>query len=106
LEDAHGIVGAEDRDRRTEVDALRAARDRREHGLGGGDREVGAVVLTETDHVDPHVLGQHGLLDHVADDVGLVPQATVGAGGDVTEGVEAEFEGGVHGSLRSSLRRS
>ena len=44
----------------------------------------------------PTCVGQHPLLDHVADDLALAEGAPVGAQGHVTERVDTEFEPMVH----------
>ena len=38
-----------------------------QHHLGRGDREVGAVVLADAEEVDADLVGQHGLVDDVAE---------------------------------------
>jgi hypothetical protein len=93
LVDAHRVVGAEHRDRGAEADAAGARGDRGEHHLGGGHGEVVAVVLAHADEVEPHLVGEHGLVDEVAEDLRVRQQAAVGAGRDVAEGVEAELDG-------------
>jgi hypothetical protein len=66
LEDAHGVVRAQDADRAGEPDAPRAGRRRGEHHGGGRHREVGAVVLADAEDVEPHLVGERDLLDEVA----------------------------------------
>ena len=63
-----------------------------EHDLGGADGEVGAVVLADADEVDAELVGELGLGDDVAEDLGVRQRAAVGVEGDVAEGVEAEFD--------------
>ena len=99
LEDAHRVVGAEHRDGGAEADAAGAPGDGREHDLGRGDGEVGAVVLADAEEVDAQLVGQHGLVDDVADDLRLRQRAPVGVAGDVAERIEAEFERLCHGVL-------
>ena len=94
LEHADRIVGAEDRHRRAEVDALRAARNRGEHDLRRRDREVGAVMLADPDEVDPQLVGEYRLLDDVPDHLRVGS-----AWGDVAERVEAKFD--LHGASLS-----
>ena len=95
LEDAHRVVGAQHGDGGAEADALGAARDGGEHHLGGRDREVGAVVLADAEEVDPDPVGEHGLVDHVADHLGVRDVSPAAIDLDVTEGVEASSTGGV-----------
>ena len=92
LVDADGIVGAQHRDRGAEPDALGAAGDRREHDFRRADGEVGAVVLADAEEVHADAVGQLGLGDDVAEDLGVGYQAAVGVGGDVAEGVEAQLD--------------
>ena len=46
--------------------ARRALGGRREHDGRRGDREVGAVVLADAEHVEPDLVGELDLLDQVA----------------------------------------
>ena len=71
LEHAHGVVGAQDRDRGAEPDATRATGNGGENDFGRRDGEVGAVVLADADEVDAQLVGEDGLVDDVADDLGL-----------------------------------
>ena len=45
------------------------AGDRGEHDLGRRDREVVAVVLADAEEVEAELVGEHGLVDDVADDL-------------------------------------
>ena len=65
--------------------------DRREHHLGRRDRELVAVVLADAEEVEPEPVGEHGLLDHVAQHLRVRQRRAVGADGHVAEGVESEF---------------
>ena len=94
LEHADRVVGAEHRDRGPEADPLGASGDGGQHHLGRGDREVVAVVFADAEEVEAEVVGQHRLVDHVADHLCLAQAVAVGVDGDVTEGVEAEFDRG------------
>ncbi len=60
--------------------------------LGRRHREVGPVVLAHAEKVDAQPVGQHRLLDDVADDLGVRQQAAVGPAGHVAEGVQAKFQ--------------
>jgi hypothetical protein len=84
------VVGAEDRDAGAEPDPLGASGDRGQHDVGGGDREVGPVVLAEADVVHADPVGQHGLLDHLAEHLGRVDGGSAVLERDVAEGVETE----------------
>jgi hypothetical protein len=50
------------------------------------------VVLADADEGDAEPVGQLGLGDDVAEDLGLVQRAAGTVDGDVAEGVEAEFD--------------
>ena len=63
-------------------------------------------MLTKADGVDADLVGQDTFLDHVADDFGMRFQAAIGVGSDVAEGVEAEFDLLVMGSLLHVLKVS
>ncbi len=89
LVDADGVVSAEHRDGGAEVDSPGAAGDRAEDNLGRADGEVRAVVLTDAEGVYAHSVGQLGLGDNVAEDLGVGFRAAVRVHGDVAEGVEA-----------------
>ena len=49
-------------------------------------------MLADAKDVEADLVGQHGLLDDVAEDLGLRVKGTVGRARDVAEGVDAEFE--------------
>ena len=53
LEDAHGVVGAEDAHRAGQPDVLRARCGGAEDDGRRGDGEVGAVVLADAEDVEP-----------------------------------------------------
>ncbi|HRE03296.1 MAG TPA: hypothetical protein PLV68_18505 [Ilumatobacteraceae bacterium] len=50
------------------------------------------MVFAHTDEVDTDAVSQHGLLDHLADHVWVGDGTATGIDGDVTEGVEAQFD--------------
>jgi hypothetical protein len=85
------VVGGEHRDRRAEADALRPRGDRCEQDLGRRDGEIGAVMLAKADDIDAELVRKHRFLDDVADDLRMGQQTAVGAGGDVAERVEPQF---------------
>lgn len=49
-------------------------------------------MLPEADEIDAEAIGQHSLLDHVTDDMGLRRGLVVARLGHVAEGVEPEFD--------------
>ena len=99
LEDAHGIVGTEHRDGRAEADAPGARGHRRQHHLGRGHREIGAVVFAHADEVQADLVGEHGLFDQVADDLRVRQRRARRVVGHVAEGIQSEFKNGSsHGS--------
>jgi hypothetical protein len=49
------------------------------------------VVLPDADEVDAQPVGEHRLLDHVADDIGLVQAPTIRVDRAVAERVEPEL---------------
>ena len=68
------------------------AGDRRQHDFGRGYGEVRPVMLAKPDEVDADLVGEHRLLDHVADDLGVRQRLAVGSRRDVAESIESEFE--------------
>ena len=82
---------------------LRPAGNRREHDLGRRDREVGPMVLADAERVEAELVGEHRLLDDVAEHAGLRLERAVRRERDVAEGIEAEFESFCHSP--SSLSR-
>ena len=55
---------------------------------GRGDREVGAVMLADREHVESELIGQLGLLEQIAH-----PLLRADARAEVREGGESEFHG-------------
>ena len=53
------------RDRAAEADPLGLRGDRGERDRRRRDREVGAVVLADAEHVEPELVGQLGFLEQV-----------------------------------------
>src|ERR1700722_5801204 len=49
------------------------------------------MVLADAEGIDAEPVGQHRLLDHLADDLGVAVEAAIGAGGDIAECIEPEF---------------
>ena len=60
--------------------------------LGRRDSEIGAVMLADADEIYPQPVGQHGFFDDVAHHLSVRKQFAVGAGRDVAESVQTEFE--------------
>ena len=68
--------------------------------------EIGAVVLADAEEVDAELVGEHRLVDDIADDLGVRQQAPVRRVGDVAESVQPEFKLLCHAvSVRCGLRR-
>ena len=67
-------------------------------------REVGTVVLADAEKVDADPIGQLGLGDDVTEDLGLRLGPAVLVRGDVTEGVDTQFNGwhGWHGGITAT----
>jgi hypothetical protein len=72
------------------VDPGRAGRDRGEHHVRGGHREVLGVVLADAEEVDAGLLGEDAFLRHVADCLGVRQRLPVGVAVPVAEGVKPE----------------
>lgn len=49
-------------------------------------------MLPDAEEVDPQIVGEDGLVDHVANDLGLRQQLAVRVPCDIAEGVQTEFE--------------
>ena len=49
-------------------------------------------MLTEAEGIDTDVIGEDRFLDHIADDARMGKRLAIGAGGDVAERVQSEFE--------------
>ena len=92
LEDADGVVRAEHRHGARQPDATRARRDGREGDRGCRDGEVGPVMLADPEDVEPDLVGERGLLDQIPEPLlGRDRPARAWVGGELREGVEAEF---------------
>ena len=50
------------------------------------------MVLADPEGIDAELVGQHALVDHVADDLGVRARLAIRADGDVAKGVQSEFE--------------
>ncbi len=97
LVDAHGVVAREHGHRGAEMDVLRPGSCGGEDDFGARDREVLAVVLPHSEERQADLVGEHRLIDDVADGLRIGQQRAVGGARDVSEGVESELEGtGVH----------
>jgi hypothetical protein len=93
LEHPDRIVRAQYRDSRTDADPGRTGGDGAEHHVGGRQREVISVVLTDPEEVHPHLVGEHTLFDEVPDRLGMREWAVIIVMRDIAEGVEAEDKG-------------
>ena len=92
LEDADGIVRAQDGDGACQADLRRPLGDRREHDGRGGDGEVGPVVLAHAEDVESELVGELRFLQQVAQAgrwVGVRPVR------QLRERVDAELHGGL-----------
>ena len=49
-------------------------------------------MLADADEIDADLVGEDALLDQVADDLRLMQRLSVRTVGDVTEGVEPQFD--------------
>ena len=74
------------------MNALGTPGDGRKHDFGRRHGEVGAMVLADAEGIDAQLVGQHRLLDHVADHLRLRQELAVGCGGNIAERVEPKFE--------------
>src|SRR5918994_1852055 len=86
LEDAYGIVRAQNRDSARQANVPRAGRGRCQRHGRRRDGVVGAVVLADAEDVEAELIRQLDLLEEV-----VQPSCRVDLGADVGEGVEAQF---------------
>ena len=70
LEDADGVVGADDAHRARQPDPLRARGRGGEDDRGRGDRELRAVVLADAEDVEAELVGERDLLEQVGEPLG------------------------------------
>jgi hypothetical protein len=66
LEDTHRVVGAENRNGTGKPDMFRLCRRGRECDRHGRDRIVGPVMFAQPVDIDPDLIGEDHLFDHVA----------------------------------------
>jgi hypothetical protein len=85
------------------MDAFGLRRDRRQHDLRGGDREVLAVMFADADVVQSDPVGEHPLGDQVSQHLGVRHRRAIRLVGDVTEGVESQFQLRCHQCLFPSM---
>jgi hypothetical protein len=71
LEHPDRIIRAQHGDRGAEPDLPGPGRDRGQSHVPGRHREVVRVVLADAEEVDAGLLGEHALIDHVADRLGV-----------------------------------
>ncbi len=94
LEDAHGVVRAEDADSARQADPARPLGDCGEDDGRRRDGEVRPVVLADPEDVEPDLVGERRLFDQVAEPpAGRDRPSRNRVGRELREGVEAEFHG-------------
>jgi hypothetical protein len=49
------------------------------------------MMLADPEGIDAEPVGQHRLLDYLADDLGVAVEPAIGAGGDIAECIEPKF---------------
>ena len=74
------------------MDVARARGSGREHDLGARDRELGTVVLPHPEERQADLVGQHRLIDDVADRLRIAEGPALRVLRDVAEGVQAEVD--------------
>jgi hypothetical protein len=92
LEDANRIVRAEDSDGRTENDTFRSARDRSEDHLRGRNGKIRAVVLADSEGIEPDILGENRLFNDVSERLGLRHRAAIFIDRNVAERIQTHLE--------------
>ncbi len=92
LKDPDGVVRADHVDRARQPDRRRTLCRSREHNGRRGDSEVGAVVLADSEDIEPDLVGELDLLDQVAQPLRRRRRPPrLGVGRHLREGVDAEF---------------
>ncbi len=61
-------------------------------------------MLADAKSVDAELIGQHRLIHHVADDLGVAQQGAIGAGSHIAESIETKLEICCHGCRQFVLR--
>ena len=97
LEDPHGIIGTEHGDGTAQADLLRPRGDGGQDHFRCGYRKVVAVVFTHPEKAEAHLIRKFCFGHEVAEHLGVVERLSGCVNGDITEGVETEFEGWGHG---------
>jgi hypothetical protein len=93
LEHPHRIRRGQHCHRAREPDAAGGLRDRAQHDCRRGDGEVGTVVLSDAEDVEPRPVGQDREIDELAHADGRGQQPSRRRiGGQLAEGEEAELE--------------
>ena len=85
------------------MDAGGARSDRGEHHVAGRQREVSGVVLANPEEIHADLVGEHALLDDVADRLSMREWAVILVVRYVAEGVEAEVSGNCAGASLDSV---
>src|SRR5712692_7715109 len=96
LKHPDGIVRAQYRDGRPEMDAGGARSDRAEHHVAGRQREVIGMVFANPEEIHTDLVGKHPLFDEVADGLSVRDWAVILVVRDIAEGVEAEGKWELH----------
>jgi hypothetical protein len=65
---------------------------RREHDLGRGHSEIGAVVFPNAEEIDLKRIGKQGLLGEIANDLRVRQGMAIVTKGNVTKCIQPEFK--------------
>ena len=94
LEDAHRVVGTEHGHGAREPDTFGASCRRRHHDRRRRHDEVGSVMLADTEHVEPELIGELDLGHQVPHALFGADRATrLGIGVELREGEQADLHG-------------
>lgn len=92
LEHADRIVEAQHRDGGSQANPICARGDGGEYDFGCRDGKIGAMVFSDAEEVDAELVGEHGFVDHVADDLRMRQHLAVITARDVAECIKTKFE--------------
>jgi hypothetical protein len=102
LVDPDRVEHAQHRDRTGEADRSRPGRDSSQYDSGGRDGEVQGVVLTQSEQIEPEIVGQSGVADDLVDALhSAEPLSRCRAGLDVAQRQDPQF----HGRHRPAVER-
>src|SRR5690606_16593096 len=104
LENPYRIIGRQNRNGRSKLDAPCPGCDAGQHHLWSRDGEIRSMMLANANEIHADLVGKDGLFKHVANNLRLVQQLSVGVHGDVAEGVYPEFVGFGHGPSPRAVR--